>query len=355
LTFGCHHHQIIYVAQALEFQQTHLDRVSRSFAFCIRRLPQPLGRWVGLTYLICRILDTIEDAKWKAPVDQKAAFDSFDAAIREASACSLIQNWHTMFHDVSAGEELLLRDAHLVLRDLHELPEPVQSSIRDLVLSMSSGMQHFARLHIGGLRLRSLAEVNQYCFFVAGLVGEALTQLVSSVEPAFPLNMPSVLRAHHFGLFLQKVNILKDQMGDEESGRWLVPSRDQLEASAKSNAQQALDFLCSIPTEQVEFRQFCGWSLFLGLETLVVARASFWKKALIKISRDHTKKLLAHVDAIVIDNEKLRAFFYAQSQQLGWDYSVAAPQPVTPSPEWLADIYRGQLDRQSLLRLGVGG
>ncbi len=45
-----------------EFYQTHLDRVSRSFAFCIRQLPDPLRGWVGLSYLLCRILDTIEDS-----------------------------------------------------------------------------------------------------------------------------------------------------------------------------------------------------------------------------------------------------------------------------------------------------
>jgi phytoene/squalene synthetase len=74
--------------------------------------------------------------------------------------------------------------------------------------------------------------------------------------------MVNLLRAHHFGLFLQKVNILKDQAKDEEQGRLLVPSREQVELSASSDAHEALEFLCSIPEEQVEFRQFR--SLFFG-------------------------------------------------------------------------------------------
>jgi phytoene/squalene synthetase len=344
------------MVQSLEFQQAHLDKVSRSFAFCIRRLPQPLGRWVGLTYLLCRILDTIEDTEWPTEKDQSFAFDGFENAVLHAESVAALNGWEVRFNGLNTGEAALLTDAHFVLQDLHALPDNVKISVQDLVLSMSSGMRHFVRHRKNGLlRLGNLAEVNQYCFFVAGLVGEALTHLVASVEPRFPVQMPSLLRAHHFGLFLQKVNILKDQVKDEKSGRWLVPSREQVEESARSNAEQALDFLCSIPKEQVEFRQFCAWSLFLGLETLRTARASFWRRTLVKISRAHTQKLLAKVDSMIIDNKKLREFFFSQAKRLNWEFSSNQGKThLGQSPEWLPELYRGQLDSESLVKLGLG-
>jgi phytoene/squalene synthetase len=342
------------MAQTLEFQQAHLDQVSRSFAFCIRRLPQPLGRWVGLTYLICRILDTIEDAKWAEQSKQNEMFERFEAAVLRPEACHQLIGWEKEFADVSNSELEVIRDAHLILKDLHEIPENVRISIRDLVLSMSSGMRHFlTKNKIGNaFRLSSLGEVNQYCFFVAGLVGEALTNLVSSVEPKFPTSIANLLRAHHFGLFLQKVNILKDQSKDEGEGRLLVPSREQVEQSASSDAREALEFLCSIPENQVEFRQFCGWSLFLGLETLILSRASFLKRVVMKVSRPQTEKLLAHIDDMIRDNQRLKAFFFEQAQRLNWDFA-AAPVKGEPSPEWLFRLYRGRLDDKSLSRLGV--
>jgi phytoene/squalene synthetase len=342
------------MAQTLEFQQAHLDQVSRSFAFCIRRLPQPLGRWVGLTYLICRILDTVEDTQWDDLNKQNEMFELFEAAIAHEDACERLRGWEKSFGSLPPGEWDVLRDAHLILRDLHELPDSVRHSIRDLVLSMASGMQHFLKENKKGnaFRLSSLGEVNQYCFFVAGLVGEALTNLVSSVEPKFQASVANLLRAHHFGLFLQKVNILKDQSKDEGEGRLLVPSREQVERSASSDAREALEFLCSIPENQVEFRQFCGWSLFLGLETLIFSRASFLKRIAMKISRPQTEKLLAHVDDMIRDNQRLKAFFFEQAQRLNWDFS-AVPAVQTTSPEWLSRLYRGRLDGRSLSKLGL--
>lgn len=340
--------------QSLEFQQQHLDQVSRSFAFCIRKLPQPLGRWIGLTYLVCRILDTIEDSNWPNFAAQAEMFSRFEKAVSDLQACDGLKNWEAEFPPVKAAEKSLLHDSYLILRDLHELPSGVRQSVQDLVLSMSAGMRHFQKENKVGnsLRLTSLGEVNQYCFFVAGLVGEALTRIVSSVEPKFPATIVNLLRAHHFGLFLQKVNILKDQVKDEEEGRLFVPSREQLEISASSNAREAIEFLCSIPESQVEFRQFCGWSLFLGLETLLLSRASFLKRLVMKVSRPHTEKLLAHVDDMIRDNQRLKEFFFEKARSLNWDFSNI--QVIEGrSPEWMFELYRGQLDSPSLARLGV--
>jgi phytoene/squalene synthetase len=188
--------------QSVEFYQAHLDRVSRSFAFCIRRLPQPLRIWVSLTYLVCRILDTIEDADWPNRRAQDEAFSSFESAITNREKSGALANCR--FPDLIEGERKLIDDAESVFADFHELPENVRTAIRDLTLSMAHGMRHFLQRDSGGrLRLSTLSEVNQYCFFVAGLVGEALTHLVSSVEPRFPTSVANLLRAHHFGLFLQ--------------------------------------------------------------------------------------------------------------------------------------------------------
>jgi farnesyl-diphosphate farnesyltransferase len=49
-------------AQHLTYQKTILRSVSRTFALTIPLLPPPIEKVVGNTYLLCRIIDTIEDA-----------------------------------------------------------------------------------------------------------------------------------------------------------------------------------------------------------------------------------------------------------------------------------------------------
>ncbi len=339
-----------------EFYQQHLDRVSRSFAFCIRQLPAPLRDWIALSYLLCRTLDTIEDAEWPKGEKQLAAFREFDQALlkdgQEQALDALITDFSVA---IPASERLLLKDAPTLFADLRVLPAPVRDIIRELVSIMSAGMQHFTRKKNGGdLRLQTLSEVNQYCFFVAGVVGELLAKLVACVEPRFPLSQANLLRAHHFGLFLQKVNLLKDQVGDEKVGRHLIPSRELVEASSAENARSALEFLLDIPEQQMEFRRFCAWSLFLGLESVSVARRSVSEQRILKVGRDRTQEILAEVESGLGDNGALRALFNRFQEQLGWLRSAAA-QPIQAKevPSWLLSLYRGPLDVAALSQLGM--
>ncbi len=340
-----------------DFYQQHLDRVSRSFAFCIRQLPAPLRDWIALSYLLCRTLDTIEDAEWPEGSQQLEAFRDFDRALlvdgNEQALDALITDFTVA---LPASERLLLKDAPILFADLKVLPGPVREIMRELISIMSAGMQHFTRKKNGGdLRLHTLSEVNQYCFFVAGVVGELLAKLVARVEPQFNLSQLNLLRAHHFGLFLQKVNLLKDQVGDEKVGRHLIPSREQVEASSAENARSALEFLLDIPQEQLEFRRFCAWSLFLGLESLNVARRSVTERRILKVGRDRTQEILAEVESGLSDNGALRALFQRFQEKLGWVKSAAA-QPLQMSkeiPAWLLRLYRGPLDVAALSQLGM--
>ena len=73
--------------------------------------------------------------------------------------------------------------------------------------------------------------------------------------------------AYHFGLFLQKVNILKDQQEDEAAGRFLVPDRRALLASLRDNARGALQYILALPRGERGYRIFCAWSLMIGAVT----------------------------------------------------------------------------------------
>ncbi len=332
--------------------QKHLDRVSRSFAFCIARLDGDLRGWVGLSYLLCRILDTIEDAAWDSAERRSEAFEGFEKFLLSGADAREIDAWAKLFPLIPAGERALLEDSARIFRDLHSLPPAIVEKIRQPVRNMYRGMRHFARAQHPGqvIRLRTIAEVNQYCFFVAGLVGDLLTELVAERWPAMKTNGRTFVDAHHFGLFLQKVNLLKDQAADEREGRFLVPSRTELLASLRRDAEGALRYLQALPIAEKGFRLFCAWSLYLGLASLPWTERSWAKGIFSKIPRVFTQKLLGTVEKIIDDNHALVGLF----QQMLPVFPRSAPaSSVHGSLPWMAQVYEGRLREKEFAELGL--
>ena len=120
--------------------------------------------------------------------------------------------------------------------------------------------------------------------------------MLEQVEPRFQATRAKVLEAHHFGQFLQKVNLLKDQLTDISEGREFVFSRDELKQSLARNATGAMDFLHSIPFGQREFRLFCAWSLFLELATIPAADRAHRKSQLGKVGRTEAEAVIAQTE-----------------------------------------------------------
>jgi len=340
------HPQTVSLEERIRFQQPHLERVSRSFAYGIARLEPRLRAAVGLGYLVCRLLDTVEDAQWASSSDQLQAFHDFERFVTGmATDRAAIRAWADRFpHTISGGERLLLEDAAEVFAQFSSQDAHDRRAMLNPVLSMSRGMASFSTQ---GFRIVDLTDLNLYCFFVAGVVGELLTGLVE--EDLRPNGLDSIWElGTHFGLFLQKVNVLKDQDGDEKEGRFLVPNRALVFASLKANALGAFDYLRSIPLARRDYRLFCAWSLFLGLATVPVLRSGGEK-----ISRLQALALGARVELAILDNERLHSIFNDLIAE-AWPVSEAVPAgSISRAREGLA-AYSGRLDREALAHLLAG-
>jgi phytoene/squalene synthetase len=335
----------------VSFYQRHLDQVSRSFSFCIARLEGDLRLWVSLSYLLCRLLDTVEDAPWDDLGVKRKSFQQFQDFLKIPPSLAEVQAWSAgLPKNLPEGELLLLKDAFEVFQDFHALPDKVRQKIQRGVQNMARGMVHFTRDR--ELRLKTLAEVNQYCFFVAGVVGEILTDLLKEKTPLPPPKNIYVL-AHHFGLFLQKINLLKDQAGDEKEGRYLVPSRPELLKSLATDAKGALEYLQSIPLSAKGYRLFCAWSLFLGLISLPWIHNSWTKKILEKIPRAVTEKMLSEVEAMIDDNQALERFFHQHISSNDKAPALVRTAGASADLAWFRAIYEGPLNASQIHELGL--
>ena len=284
----------------------HLLGVSRSFAPCIAELEPPLRQWVALSYLLCRLLDTVEDAPWQSLRAQHQQFLGFDRFARRSPDLATLAGWQAAFpRAIPAAEAALVADAHSLFADLDALPQRVGRTLRRGLVAMAKGMQRFAqqRTNASGLRLRGTADVNHYCYVVAGVVGVLLVELFACSRNDFRPS-PALRRdAAHFGLLLQKVNLLKDQAQDEREGRHLVPARADLLATLPRHATAAGRFLLALPMDAQPFRRFCAYSLFLAASSLPAVLAGAGGK----LARNDTLTLFGHVRALCRHNGALRS------------------------------------------------
>jgi farnesyl-diphosphate farnesyltransferase len=207
-----------------------LEKTSRTFALTIPLLPEPARRQVAVAYLLFRIADTFEDAELWPPHRRKSALEGFSELLRSPDSAAvepLAREWAREPPVAHAGYRELLSEAPSVLRDFAALDAPARELVCSHVRRSAEGMGSFvARMSPeGDLVLEDLPDLRRYCYAVAGIVGEMLTELFllgGRLAPAAPLMKQN---ASLFGEGLQLVNILKDSSADSRSGRRYVPDR----------------------------------------------------------------------------------------------------------------------------------
>ncbi|MDH3745000.1 MAG: squalene/phytoene synthase family protein, partial [Acidobacteriota bacterium] len=231
--------------------QELLVKTSRTFALAIPQLPQPTRREVTIAYLLFRIADTLEDASilWTRS-QQHAALDHFDDLMLEPCldrARELAARWQADPPSEHPGYTELLAETPFVIESFLGLSPEAQDSIAGHSRRTAQQMADFVTKTAGGvLRLEDIDDLRQYCYAVAGIVGEMLTDLflLGSYELA-PVADYLRARAVAFGEGLQLVNILKDSDSDAVEGRNYLPagvSRDDVFALARSDLEAATEY-----------------------------------------------------------------------------------------------------------------
>ena len=206
-----------------------LVATSRTFALSIPLLPEPTRRQVTISYLLFRIADTFEDAaRWPRArrIEALARFERLllDPEPREVAAAA--RAWATEVPCDQPGYRDLLAELPQVLAGLFALAPAAIDLTREHTLRTARGMAEFvARTdERGELRLRDLDDLRAYCYIVAGIVGELLTELFLLGYPGLAASAAALReRSRAFGEGLQLVNILKDSASDAVEGRRYLP------------------------------------------------------------------------------------------------------------------------------------
>ncbi len=277
------------------YQEHVLQGVSRTFALTIPQLPKRLASVVSNAYLLCRIADTIEDEATLSR-EQKEAFS--DQFIRVVEGESSTEGFATSLFSVLsertlAAERDLIKHAPQVLRITHSYNPGQRRALARCIRIMARGMAKYQKK---GTRagLDDLAALNEYCYCVAGVVGEMLTELFCDYSEEIKDQREEMMRlAVSFGQGLQMTNILKDVWEDHARGACWLPrdvfrrrqldlgqlpqERDNPEFAlgiaeligiARGHLAGALNYTLKIPKREKGIRKFCLWALGMAVLTL---------------------------------------------------------------------------------------
>jgi farnesyl-diphosphate farnesyltransferase len=322
----------------LALQQRLLPRVSRTFALTIPELPAGLREVVTNAYLLCRLADTIEDDPNLGCADKAALMAELAGALTndKATAAFAQRLGARLSSAISAAEHDLVANASAILRIAASFPEPQRRAVIRGVLTMVGGMPDFLRVKtLDGLA--TLQELDRYCYFVAGVVGEMLTELFCDHCPAVASRRDVMMSlAVRFGQGLQMTNILKDIWEDREAMTcWLprnlfaavpgglgqaIARRDAMALTAgindligvaRGHLAAALRYTQLLPKSEPGLRRFCLWAIGMAVLTLRKIHRSpgFTSGRQVKISRVAVRGTVLACNLALFSNRALGALF----------------------------------------------
>ena len=289
-----------------------LVKTSRTFALAIPLLPEPTRREVGVAYLLFRIIDTFEDATRWAPARRIEALKRFVELMDgpPESAMELAADCKREPPVDSDGYLELLDRMPLVLESFQRLRPEARPPIRRHVARTAEGMAGFVARSVGSsaLELASVDDLRDYCYAVAGIVGEMLTELFLLGRP----NLAGIAedlrnRAAEFGEGLQLVNILKDVRSDADAGRVYLPRRSQTReifalARKDLNIAGAYSEMLRVAGAESGLVAFNAFIVRLAIETLDVLED---RGPASKVSRLRVAQIAAEVTGAIRDNRPL--------------------------------------------------
>ena len=303
------------------YQERILPAVSRTFALTIPQLDPRLRTVIANAYLLCRIADTIEDEQALAGDVKQQFHDRFTRVVGSTEdPASFARDLAPLLHGntLAAERDLVAHTPHVIeVTDGFNLAQ--RESLARCIRIMCTGMPSFER-RASTAGLADMREMDRYCYYVAGIVGQTLTDLFCDYSPRIAEKREAMASLDvSFGQGLQMTNILKDFWEDRDRGVCWLP-RDlfaklgvdlgslrrnhipaafgtayaQLIGLAHRHLRNALDYTLLIPEREAGIRRFCLIAVGLAMRTLgsILAQPDFTAGGEVKVSRKVVKKIV---------------------------------------------------------------
>lgn len=347
-------HGAASIAPDQELETRLLQGVSRTFALSIPELPSALRPAVVNGYLLCRVADTIEDEEALDSATKSQLLVHFaDVVAGERPAAGFVEALAPRLTSITpAAEHELVRHTAQVIAGTHSFEERQREALVHCVRIMCDGMARYCVLGRGH-GLADCAAFQEYCYIVAGVVGEMLTEVFCAYSPAIDANREGLQRTTvSFGQGLQMTNILKDVWEDRERGFCWLPrtifeahgfdladlrpgeapqgfraGMNELLGIAHGHLENALEYSLLIPVKERGIRHFCLWNLNMAALTLrkIHQNLDYRSGNDVKISRPTVRRIVLSTNLATGSDRALRWLFSYCSRGLPPAQHVPAP------------------------------
>ena len=345
-------------SQQKAYLEKFMNKVSRSFALVTPCFEEPLDSFMSVAYLICRVVDNIEDCY--QPFDwQQARFSEFKQLLAEPTLCEHIlttwsqEDWIGLDVDQT---KLMQTEGGLMLWQIYGLiPSEARAIIQHWTVAMAEGMEQMLNpqqspllADINGISLLQTEEdYNIYCYFVAGTVGRMGTELAIE-HYHLSSDIAGGLRSgsETCGRALQKTNIVKDFAEDLERGLCFLPQTwiqevdgsplnlngasqawtQKVLMNVKAELDESVSYVMGIPFQAFGYRLASLMCLLPAYQTLLSAvqqhQKLFTSEHHVKISRRCFSQCFEDAKLMAKDNDALLAYSQRIDNEVGVAFHV---------------------------------
>ena len=340
------------------YQDYILPGVSRTFALTIPELPEALRTSVTNAYLLCRIADTIEDEPALSATASLHFLQRFVGVLYGTEpAAALAQDLvPQLSRETLPAEHDLVANMERVVRVTNRLDGQQRLAIQRCVEVMAGGMHQFQQT--ASLRgVPRLTDLDDYCYYVAGVVGQMLTELFCGYSAAIDRHRDELHGfAVSFAQGLQMTNILKDVWEDRARGACWLPQEvfsrhgidlgtlqkgdngfdgamRELVGIAHEHLRNALSYTLLIPGKEAGLRRFCLWAIGLAVLTLrkIAETPGFTSGKQVKVPRSAVAVTRITTNISVRNNWMLKRLFDIAARGVPLAPAGSVRRPLRPA------------------------
>lgn len=181
------------VQKAFTYCRNITQQQAKNFYYAFLFLPKPKREAIYVVYAFCRYCDDIVDEGHDIPAQQ-----------------ALLQSWGAELDNCYAG-----KPTHIITLALQQVVEHY-----DIPKQYFEELLSGVAMDLTVQRYATFAELQQYCYRVASVIGLACIRIFGYTRPGVQDY------AYHIGIALQLTNIIRDVREDAERGRIYLPLED---------------------------------------------------------------------------------------------------------------------------------